>query len=133
MNLNINNMPSNKKFGKFFCFILCILSIYFYIYSNYNLSIFFSLLLFITILITFFAPNYLKPFNLLWFKIGSMMNFIVSPFILGIIFFCIISPISILFKLIGRDELKLKYKNKSTFLFKNKTTISNENKFKNQF
>ena len=133
MNIDKNMMPSEKKFGKFFSFIFLGLFLYFYYYAKINLSIFFGTLGLITILLTFFASHYLKTFNLLWFRLGLFLNIIVSPVILGIIFFGIITPVSFFLKIIKRDELKLKSTNNSTFWKSRNQMISKNQNFKNQF
>ena len=53
-------------------------------------------------------PAILKPFNKAWFWLGYSIGKIMNPIILGIIFFILITPISLLTKILKRDELRLK-------------------------
>ena len=54
----------------------------------------------------------------------NVIGMIVSPIILGVIFFLIFSPIGILMRLFGRDELHLQQKNKSSFWINREQIIS---------
>jgi hypothetical protein len=59
-------------------------------------------------IVTFAAPRWLLPFNRAWFLLGQGLNKIVSPLVLGLLFFCLLTPLALLARLFGRDELRLK-------------------------
>jgi len=84
------------------------------------------------LIITFVKAEILLPFNKLWMKFGFILGKVVSPIVLGIIFFTIFMPIGILFRLIGRDYLSLKLKKKFSYWVKHETSTRSE-PFKNQF
>ena len=72
----------------------------------------------------------LTPLNKLWFRFGILLAKIVSPLIMGIIFFLVVTPIGLIMRLLGKDVLNLKYnKNKSYWIEKN----GPKSKMKNQF
>jgi len=72
----------------------------------------------------------LTPLNKLWFKIGILLGKIVSPLIMGIIFFLVVTPIGLIIRFFGKDVLNLKYNNnKSYWIEKN----GPKSKMKNQF
>lgn len=123
-------MPSNQKFGFFFTFIFSIIGLYFfYINLSLLLYVFISLsILFLLITVTY--PNLLSPLNNLWMNLGLILGKIVNPLVLGLIYFFLFVPISLFIKVIGRDELNLKIKNKNSFWIVKKSNNSN---FKNQF
>jgi hypothetical protein len=52
-------------------------------------------------------PRALVPLNRLWFKLGMLMGMVVSPLVMGIIFFLVITPIGLLRRLGGADSLRL--------------------------
>jgi len=56
----------------------------------------------------FLSPSLLKPLNILWFKFGMLIGRIVSPVVMGIIFFLTVVPTGLLFKLRRKDLLHLK-------------------------
>jgi len=114
--INQISLPSNKKFGFFFSFIFFILALYFFLEIKLTYSYFFAALCIFFILISFFKSNILLPLNKLWMRFGLLLSLIISPIILGIIYFIIFTPIGIFMKLFGRDELFLKNKKKNYIL-----------------
>ena len=66
----------------------------------------------IFLIITITNADALLPLNKLWMKFGILLGMIISPIIMGIIFFVIFTPIAILMRLSGRDELRLRLKKK---------------------
>ena len=54
------------------------------------------------------APALLAPLNRLWFKFGLLLHKIVSPLVLGIMFFLVITPTGLLMRALGKDPLRLK-------------------------
>lgn len=83
--------------------------------------------------ISILIPNILLPLNKAWMKVGFILGTIISPLIIGLIFFVIFTPISFLFKIIRRDELRLKKTNQSTHWRIKKHQDDNQSSFKNQF
>ena len=72
----------------------------------------------------------LNPLNKLWFKFGILLGKIISPLVMGIIFFLVVTPIGILMKLLKKDLLNLKFNNKETYWIEKNEPKS---KMKNQF
>lgn len=126
------NLPSNQKFGLFFSTIFFILSIYFYLNNKVSAMYLVVILAIVLLSITFIKAEILLPLNKLWMKFGLLLGKIISPIVLGTIFFTIFMPIGILFRLIGRDQLSLKLNKKFSYWVKKETTSRNE-PFKNQF
>jgi len=61
----------------------------------------------------------LTPLNKLWFKFGIFLGFIVSPIVMGIVYFLVVTPIGLFMRLLGKDLLKKdKVKNVSTYWIK---------------
>ena len=114
MNLTNIKLPSNRKFGFFFTIIFSILGVYFLNNKLILLSyMLFSLALLFFIIALVKADILLAP-NELWMKFGLFLGMIISPIVLGIFFFGLLTPISLLIKIFGRDELRLKLVNKTS-------------------
>ena len=61
----------------------------------------------------------LAPFNRLWFKLGIFLGTIVSPIVMGLVYFLVVTPVGIFMRLLGNDLLKMrKEKNTSTYWIK---------------
>ena len=72
----------------------------------------------------------LTPLNKLWFKFGLLLGKIVSPAIMGLIFFFIVTPIAFVMRIIGKDLLNLKFNNNKSYWIKK---TGPKSKMKNQF
>ena len=83
--------------------------------------------------ITILKSSLLTPLNKGWMLFGLTIGKIINPIILGFIFFILITPVSLFFKVIGRDELRLKKINsKSFWVIRSLKKIPAES-FKDQF
>ena len=125
-------LPSNKKFGFFFTFILAAAAAYFYNSENMTWSLVFVAISFIFLLITMISDSLLLPLNKLWMRFGFLLGMIISPLVLGLIFFGLFTPIATLMRLSGRDQLRLKFYNKSSHWILRSDPIKSDS-FKNQF
>lgn len=117
-------LPSNKKFGYLFSAIFFVSSFYFFYFDNKIIGYLFLSLFLIFIITSIMKPILLLSLNKLWMQIGLFLGKIVSPIILGIIFYCLITPYSIVLKFMGRDELKLKIKKKNSYWLKRNDSLS---------
>ena len=132
MKLSKVKLPSNHKFGFFFSTIFLLASFYSYYIENEIMVYIFSALFGIFLVVTIINAKVLLPLNKLWMKFGILIGMIVSPIVLGIIFFGIFTPIAILMRLAGRDELHLRFKKKKTYWI-NRKTLNIFDFFKKQF
>jgi hypothetical protein len=64
-----------------------------------------GLFLFIGIL----RPALLHPLNKYWTKLGLLMGRIVSPVITAVLFYAVVTPTALLFRILGKDPLRLSY------------------------
>jgi len=58
--------------------------------------------------VAFVAPGLLKPLNLLWFKFGLLLHKIMTPLIMGLLFFLTVTPVGMLMRATGKDPMRLK-------------------------
>ena len=105
-------LPSERSFGLLFGAVFALLAAYGWFYKGWSLAVVLSLVAVgvAFVLLGFVAPKVLRPLNWLWFQLGQLLGKIVSPIVLGAIFFLILTPVSLLTRLFGRDELRLKRK-----------------------
>jgi len=125
-------LPSNIKFGIFFTFVFTLMSVYFYISTNIIWTYIFSIASLMFLGITIVKAEILLPLNKLWMRLGLLLGMIISPIVLGIIFFALITPFGFFTRVFGRDELRLRLKNYDTY-WKNRSQFSPQIDFKLQF
>ena len=122
-------ISSNKSFGIVFFIFFLLISLY-PLLKNENIRIWSLIIALIFLVLGLFNSKILSPLNQLWFKFGLILGKIVSPVIMGIIFFGVVTPIGVLMKILNKDLLSLKFnKEKSYWIEKN----SIKSKMKNQF
>ena len=120
---------SNKNFGIVFFVVFIIIGFWPLLDINtYRLWAIIIAVIFLTLGLV--NSKLLTPFNILWFKFGIFLGKIVSPIVMGVIFFFVVTPIAILMRISKKDLLNLKFTNKSTYWTKNS---SQKSKMKNQF
>ena len=122
-------ISSNRSFGIVFCAFFLIVSLYPLI--NDEPIRYWSLIVSIIFLILgILNSNILSPLNKVWFKFGLFLGKIVSPIVMGIVFFAVVTPIALILKIMGKDLLNLK-KSKINSYWIVKT--GPKSKMKNQF
>jgi hypothetical protein len=108
------NRSSNKSFGIVFFFVFFLIGIYPLLNSN-DLRFWSLFLSIIFLILGLMNSKILTPLNRIWFKFGVLLGTIVSPFVMGVIFFFIVTPIGVIMRITGKDLLSLKYSNKNTY------------------
>tara|TARA_B100000401_G_C52593755_1_gene618510 strand:- start:244 stop:630 length:387 start_codon:yes stop_codon:yes gene_type:complete len=120
---------SNRSFGIVFFVVFLVIGLYPLLNDN-NLKIWSLIISFIFLVLGILNSNILSPLNNVWFKFGIFLGRFISPIIMGLIFFLVVTPIGLLMKMLGKDLLNLKHnKNKTYWIEKN----GPKSKMKNQF
>ena len=125
-------LPSNKRFGYLFSVIFFIAAGYFLYTESQTIGYIFAIISVLFIATTLINADLLRPLNKLWMHFGLLLGKIISPVVLGIIFFGLFTPYGIVMRILGRDELCLEtQKNKSHWILRSKSTP--QINFKQQF
>ena len=120
---------SNRSFGIVFFIVFVIIGLYPLI--NEGTIRTWSLILSIIFLVLgLINSRLLTPLNKIWFKFGLFLGVIISPIIMGIIFFLVVTPIGLFMRFIKKDLLNLKYNNNKSYWIEKSGPKS---KMKNQF
>ena len=120
---------SNKSFGLVFFVVFFLIALY-PLVNNQNIGFWSLSISFVFLILGLMNSKILTPLNKLWFKLGIFLGKIISPFIMGMIFFLVVTPIGFIMRILGKDLLNLKYNhNKSYWIEKNEP----KSKMKNQF
>ena len=107
-------ISTNKSFGiVFFIFFLIITMSP--LLNDENIRIWSLIISLIFLILGLMNSRILTPLNKLWFKFGILLGSIISPIIMGIVFFVIVTPTSFIMKFLGKNLLNLKKDNKSTY------------------
>ncbi len=120
---------SNRSFGIVFFVVFLLIALY-PLLKESDLRIWSLVISFIFLALGLSNSNLLTPLNKLWFKFGLFLGKIISPLVMGFIFFAVVTPIGILMRILGKDLLNLKYNKKKSYWIEK---TGPKSKMKNQF
>ena len=122
-------ISSNKRFGIVFFVVFLLIAIY-PLTNGGDIRIWSGIISFIFLVLGLLNSSILTPLNKIWFKFGIILGKIISPVIMAIIFFLVVTPTGLIMRILRKDILNLKYnKNKSYWIEKE----GPKSKMKNQF
>ena len=122
-------ISSNKSFGLVF-FIVFLLIAFYPLLSRGDIRIWSLIIAIIFLILGLLNSKILTPLNKTWFKFGILLGSFVSPIVMGGVFFAIVTPTSLIMKVLGKNLLNLKRNNKKTYWIERSEIKS---KMKNQF
>ena len=120
---------SNRSFGIVFFVVFLLIALYPLIHNG-ELRVWSALVSLVFLVLGLLNSIILAPLNRVWFKFGIFLGKIISPIVMGIIFFCVVTPIALCLKLFKKDILKLKKNNDYSYW---ETKDNSKNNMKNQF
>ena len=120
---------SNKSFGIVFSIVFLIIALY-PLLNDHSVRIWLIILSLIFFILGLLNSNILSPLNRIWFKFGIILGAIVSPIVMGLVFFLVVTPISLILRLLKKDTLNLKKNDSVTYWIKK---LDKKSKMKNQF
>ena len=120
---------SNRSFGIVFFVVFLIIATY-PLLNDGSIKIWSIIISFIFLILGLVNSKILTPLNKIWFKFGLLIGKIVSPFIMSLIFFLVVTPIGLFMRLLNKDLLNLKYNNDKSYWIKKSGPKS---QMKNQF
>ena len=127
-NKNIK-ISSNRNFGIVFFVVFLIIAVWPLLKSD-PIRIWSLLIAIIFLFLGIINSKILTPLNKIWFKFGIFLGNFISPIVMAIIFFFVVTPIGILMKVLKKDLINLKKNNdKSYWIIKEDI----KTKMKNQF
>jgi hypothetical protein len=122
-------ISSNKSFGIVFFIVFLIFSIYPIINDN-EIRVWSIVVSIIFLIMGLRNSRYLTPLNIMWCKFGILLGNLISPIVMGLIFFTIVTPIGLLMRTFSKNFLNLKKNNDNSYWVKTSNQKSN---MKNQF
>ena len=129
MNKNQIKISSNRSFGLVFFVVFLIISIYPVFYSE-DLRVWSAIVSLVFLILGIMNSKILTPLNKIWFRFGILLGKIVSPIVMGIVYFAVVFPTSLIMKSLGKHLLKLKKNKEKTYWVE---STSSKSSMKNQF
>ena len=123
----MKKISSNRSFGLVFFVVFLLVSAW-PLFSEQSLRIWALVVSLIFLISGIFNSKLLTPLNLVWTKFGELLGKIISPIVMGIVYFAIITPMGIFMRLIKKDLLKTKFSNNNSYWIKREKNIGSMKK-----
>ena len=120
---------SNRSFGIVFFIVFLLIGLY-PLLKNNDIRIWSLIISSVFLLLGLKNSKILTPLNILWFKFGMLLGKYVSPIVMGLVFFLVVTPTGIIMRIFNKDLLKLKKRNINSYWIKRDNQKSD---MKNQF
>ena len=123
-------IPSNRSFGLVFFVVFLAIALW-PLKSGEEFRLWSLVLSIIFFILGVLNSKLLTPLNRLWFKLGMFLGSIVSPIVMGMVYFIVVTPTGVFMRLLGKDSLKRSIvKSASTYWMKrNKQQSSMKKQF----
>mgnify|MGYP001364154640 FL=1 len=122
-------ISSNRSFGIVFFVVFLIIAL-FPLINDGNIRLWSLIVSLAFLALGLLNSKFLSPLNKIWFKFGLFLGKIISPMVMGLIFFFVVTPIGILMRILKKDILNLKMNNNKSYWIEKSEPKS---KMKNQF
>ena len=124
----MKSQNSNKSFGLLFFVVFLIIGLW-PLKNGENLNFYFIAVSIIFLILGLINSKLLSPLNKSWIKLGEILGIIIAPIVMALVYFVILTPVSFIVRIFGKDLLSLKLlKDKETYWIKRKKSLSSMKK-----
>ena len=118
---------NNKSLGILFFFVFIIISLW-PLFNEENVRIWSVVIAIIFLTLALIKPDILNPLTKLWINFGELIGKFISPIVIGLIYFVILTPIGLLMRIFNKDLLNLKFSKKNSYWIKRETKLNSMDK-----
>jgi hypothetical protein len=107
----MKSQSSNRSFGLLFFIVFIAVGLW-PIIKGEEANIYLILISLFFLIFGLINSKILSPFNKAWVKFGEILGLIIAPIIMALVYFIILTPISLILRMFGKDLLGLKFMKK---------------------
>ena len=124
----MKSQSSNKSFGLLFFVVFLIIGLW-PLKNGENLNIYFITASVVFLILGLLNSKLLTPLNKSWIKLGEILGIIIAPIVMALVYFVILTPVSLIVRIFGKDLLGLRFlKEKETYWIKRKKNLGSMKK-----
>ena len=124
----MKSQSSNKSFGLLFFVVFLIIGLW-PLKNGENLNVYFIIASVVFLILGLLNSKLLTPLNKSWIKLGEILGIIIAPIVMALVYFVILTPVSLIVRMFGKDLLNLKFlKEKDTYWIKRKKSLGSMKK-----
>ena len=119
----------NRGFGLLFFIVFLVLALW-PLRNGEEINFYLIFIALIFLLLGLINSKMLTPLNKRWIKFGEILGRIIAPIVMAIVYFLILTPISLLVRLFGKDLIGMKFSNdiKKSYWIKRKKHLGSMDK-----
>ena len=119
----MKSQSSNRSFGLLFFVVFLIIGLW-PLKNGENFNFYFIIVSAVFLILGIFNSKLLSPLNKLWIKFGEILGIIIAPIVMALVYFVILTPVSLIVRIFGKDLLGLKFiKEKDTYWIKRRKNL----------
>ena len=124
----MKSQSSNKSFGLLFFVVFLILALW-PLKNGSNINLYFITASAIFLILGLINSKLLSPLNRSWIKLGEILGSIIAPIVMALVYFVILTPVSLIVRIFGKDLLGLKLlREKESYWIKRKKNLGSMKK-----
>tara|TARA_A100001015_G_scaffold88470_1_gene98427 strand:- start:688 stop:1068 length:381 start_codon:yes stop_codon:yes gene_type:complete len=124
----MKSQSSNKSFGLLFFVVFLVIGLW-PLKNGENLNFYFITTSVIFLILGLINSKLLTPLNKSWIKLGEILGIIIAPIVMAFVYFVILTPVSFIVRIFGKDLLSLKLlKEKETYWIERKKSLGSMKK-----
>ena len=124
----MKSQSSNKSFGLLFFVVFLILALW-PLKNGSNINLYFIIVSVTFLVLGLINSKLLSPLNKSWIKLGEILGMVIAPIVMALVYFAILTPVSLIVRIFGKDLLGLKFlKVKETYWIKRKKNLGSMRK-----
>ena len=106
----MHKKSSNRSFGILFFLVFLGFGLW-PLTKEMSLNIYLIIISVIFLILGLLNSKLLSPLNNLWIKFGEILGKVIAPIVMAVVYFLILTPISLLVRLFGKDLIEMKFNN----------------------
>ena len=124
----MKSQSSNKSFGLLFFVVFLILALW-PLKNGSDINLYFIIASAIFLVLGLINSKILSPLNKSWIKLGEILGIVIAPIVMALVYFVILTPVSLIVRIFGKDLLELKFlKEKDSYWIKRKKILGSMKK-----
>ena len=109
--MNKTKLPSNRNFGVVFFIVFLIIALWPFLKGE-NLRLWAFTISLLFLILGLLNAKILTPLNKMWIKFGEILGLVIAPIVMAIVYFIILTPISLIVRIFGKDLLGVNFSKK---------------------
>ena len=118
---------NNRGFGLLFFFVFVLIGLW-PLKNGQNLNVYFLIISIPFLVLGILNSKFLTPLNKSWIKFGELLGRIISPIVMGLVYFFILTPVSFVVRIVGKDLLQIKFSKDKSYWIKRKKDLGSMDK-----